>query len=150
MVHISLQNIFFFQFNSVKSWSQNIFFFQFNSVKSWSHFLTLFGVWTYLFKSEYTSFEPLFKITVPKGSHSHGGVAAFHVIDINQPSLPTPFYCVFASVSVFMALSTLFHSINSPNNTLLFHSVLPVLLPLIGPFNYILCGWLGLKHQLTN
>ena len=33
--------------------------------------------------------------------------------------------CVF--VSVFMALSTVFHSINSPDNSLLSHSVLPVL-----------------------
>ena len=46
------------------------------------------------------------------------------MFDINQPSLPTPFYFVLVSVSVFMALSTAFHSINSPNNSLLSHSVL--------------------------
>ena len=28
--------------------------------------------------------------------------------DINQPSLPTPFYSVFVSISVYMALSTVF------------------------------------------
>ena len=51
---------------------------------------------------------------------------------INQPSLPTPFYSVLVSVSVFMALSTVFHSINSPDNSPLFHYVLPVLfLPLL-------------------
>ena len=47
--------------------------------------------------------------------------------DINQPSLPTPFCSVLVSVSVFMALSTLFHSLNSPDNSPFSHSVLPVL-----------------------
>ena len=37
--------------------------------------------------------------------------------DINHLSLPTPFYSVLASLSVFMALSTVFHSLNSPNNS---------------------------------
>ena len=48
--------------------------------------------------------------------------------DINQPSLPTPVYSVLVSVSVFMALSTLFHSINSPDNSSLSRSVLLVLI----------------------
>ena len=57
--------------------------------------------------------------------------------DINQPSLPTPFYSVLVSISVFMALSTVFRSINSPDNSPFSHSVLPVLsLCPIGPFNY--------------
>ena len=34
-----------------------------------------------------------------------------HIFDINQSSLRTPFYSVLVSVSVFMALSTVFHSI---------------------------------------
>ena len=38
------------------------------------------------------------------------------------------FYSVLVSVSVFMALSTVFHSINFPDNSPLSHSVLPVLL----------------------
>ena len=37
--------------------------------------------------------------------------------DINQPNFPTRFYSVLVSVSVFMALSTVFHSINSPGNS---------------------------------
>ena len=45
----------------------------------------------------------------------------------NQPSLPTPFYSVLVSISVFVALSTVFQSTNSPNNSPLSHSVLPVL-----------------------
>ena len=47
--------------------------------------------------------------------------------DVNQPSLPTPFCSVLVSISVFMALLTVFHSKNSPDNSLFSHSVLPVL-----------------------
>ena len=65
---------------------------------------------------------------VPAGSPSHGGDVMVYVTDINQPSLPTPFYSVLVYVSVFMALSTLFHSINSPDNSSLSHSVLLVLI----------------------
>ena len=36
--------------------------------------------------------------------------------DINQPSLPTPFYSILVSISVFMSLSTVFHSVNYPEN----------------------------------
>ena len=47
-------------------------------------------------------------------------------------------YSVLVSVSVFLALSTVFHSISSPDNSLLSDSVLPVLtLCLIGLFNCI-------------
>ena len=52
---------------------------------------------------------------------------AVYVSDINQPSLSTPFYSVLVSVSVFMAFSTVFHSVNPPNSSSLSHSVLPVL-----------------------
>ena len=52
--------------------------------------------------------------------------------DINQPSFPTLFFSFFknsvlVSISVFMAFSTVFHSINSPDNSPLSHPVLPVL-----------------------
>ena len=73
---------------------------------------------------------------VPTGSPSCGGDVAVYVFDITQPSLPTPFYSVLVSVSVFMALSTVFHSINSPSNSPLCHSVLPVFFLLFGSFNY--------------
>ena len=52
---------------------------------------------------------------VPTGSLSSGGDAAVNFFDINQPSLITPFYSVLVSVSVFMALSAVFHFINSPD-----------------------------------
>ena len=65
-------------------------------------------------------------LTVPAGLPSHSGDVALYVLDINQPSLPTPFYSVLVSVSVFKAFSVVFHSINSPENSLLSHSVLAV------------------------
>ena len=64
---------------------------------------------------------------VPAGSPSRGGDVAVYVCNINQPSFPTPFYSVLVSISVFMALSTVFHSIHSPDNSPFSHSVLPVL-----------------------
>ena len=83
--------------------------------------------------------------------------------DINQPNLPTPFYSVLVSISLFMALSTVFHSINSPRQlstfSLCFSGLVSALLVLsticlfmkvsLYP-DIILCVWLGLKHQLTN
>ena len=64
---------------------------------------------------------------VPAGSPSRGGDVAVDVFDKKQPSLTTPFYSVLVSIFVFTALSTVFHSINSPDNSSLSHSVLPVL-----------------------
>ena len=61
------------------------------------------------------------------GSPLRGEDVAVYVFDINQPSLPTPLYSVLVSISVFMALFTEFHSINSPSNFPLSHSVPPVL-----------------------
>ena len=50
------------------------------------------------------------------------------VFNINQPSLPTPFYSVLVSISLFMALSTVFYSIYSPDYSPISHSVLQVLI----------------------
>ena len=61
------------------------------------------------------------------GSHARGGDATVYVMDKNQPSLPIPFYSVLVSISVFVAFSTVFHTINSPGNSPLSHSVLLVL-----------------------
>ena len=65
-------------------------------------------------------------IGVPTDLPSRDGDVVVYVQDINQPSLPTPFYSVLVSISVFMALSTVFHSINSDGSPLS-HSVRPVL-----------------------
>ena len=70
-------------------------------------------------------FHPV--LPVPAGSPSRDGDAAFYVFNINQPSWPTPFHSVLVSTSVFMALSAVFHSIKSPDNSPLSHSVLLVL-----------------------
>ena len=72
------------------------------------------------------------------------------------------FYSVLVSVSVFMAVSAGFHSINSPHNSPLTHSVRPVLsLPYwsfqlylllkvsLSP-DIILSNCLGWKHRMTN
>ena len=61
------------------------------------------------------------------GSPSRGWDVVVYAFDINQPNLPTPFYSVLVSVSVFMTLSSVFHSINPPDSSLLSHSVLLVL-----------------------
>ena len=78
------------------------------------------------YSPELTLYADSYSVSVPAGSPSRGGDVTVYVPDINQPSLPTPFYSVLVSVFVFMALSTLFHSINSPHNSLLSHSVLLV------------------------
>ena len=57
-------------------------------------------------------------VNVPAGSPSHGGnVVAYFFF----------FFFVLVSISVVMALSTVFHSINSPDNSPLSHSVLTLL-----------------------
>ena len=58
------------------------------------------------------------------------------MFDVNPPSLPTPFYSVLVSISVFMALSAVFHSINSYDNSPLSDSVLWSHLCPIGPFKH--------------
>ena len=57
-------------------------------------------------------------LQVSAGSPSRGGDVAVDVFDTNQPSLPTLFYSVLVSISVFRALSTVFHFINSPDTSL--------------------------------
>ena len=47
--------------------------------------------------------------------------------DTNQLTSPTPFHSVLVSISVFVALSTVLHSINSPKDSHFPHSVLLVL-----------------------
>ena len=58
---------------------------------------------------------------VPASSASRGcsrdGDVAVYVFDINQPNLPIPFYSVLVSISVFTALSAVFYSVNSPDNS---------------------------------
>ena len=74
------------------------------------------------------------------GSPSRDRDFVVYVKNINQPSLPAPFYSVLASVSAFVALLTVFYSINSPDKSPLSHSVLPVFF-----FFYALLVLTGLK-----
>ena len=55
------------------------------------------------------------------------GCCGLCLVDMNQLSLPTLFYSVLVSVYVFMALSTVSDSMNSPDNPPLSQSVLQVL-----------------------
>ena len=63
---------------------------------------------------------PLLRTSVPANSPSRGG-------DAVQLILPTPFDSVLVSISVFMALSSAFHSTNCSHNSPVSCSVLPVL-----------------------
>ena len=73
----------------------------------------------------------------PRGPPSRGGDVVVHAFDENQPSLPTPFYSVLVSISVFTAFSTVFHSMNSPDNSPLSHSVLPAIFLPYWSFSFI-------------
>ena len=67
-------------------------------------------------------------VSGPDGFTYMCGDVAVYAFDINQSSLPTPLYSVLASVSVFTALSNVFHSTNSLDNSSLSHSVLLILI----------------------
>ena len=59
-------------------------------------------------------------------SPSRGGDVAVYIFCRNQPMFLTPFYLALVSISVVMTLSTVFHSINSPDNFPFCYSVPPV------------------------
>ena len=94
-------------------------------------------------------YQPLL-VNVPAGSPSRGGDVAVYVFDINQPSLPTPFSSVLVSVSVFMALSTVFHSFSLCSSglisALLVLSAIYLFMKVSFSTDIILCGRPGLKH----
>ena len=102
-------------------------------------------------------------IVVLPGSPSRGGHVAVYIFDENQPSLPTPFYSVLVSIYVFMKLSTVSTSLNSPDNSPLSHSIssgfvsavlvltnICLLMKVSFSSDTIFRGRLGLKHQLTD
>ena len=93
-----------------------------------------------------------------------GGDAAVYVFDINQPSLPTPVYSVLCvCFCLYGPLNCI--SFHKFSRQLFAFSLCPpglisVLLVLSAMFFFfmkvsfspdiVLCGWLGLKHILTN
>ena len=89
--------------------------------------------------------------TVPPCPHVVGMLRFFcflFVSDVNQPSLPIPFYfySVIVSDTDFMALSTVFHFINSPNNSPHSHfslliSALLVLLAILSLYESLFQPW---------
>ena len=76
----------------------------------------------------YSHYYYYYHFLVSAGSPSVAGDVMVRVFDMHQLSLPTPFHSVLVSTSVSMALSTVFHSINSPDNSPFSHSVLPGLI----------------------
>ena len=80
---------------------------------------------------------PVSVLTVPTGSPSGGGDVAVLSLDINQPSLPTPFYSVLVCISVFMTLSTVFHFINSPDDSPFLALFFRSKFCLLDPFNNV-------------
>ena len=76
---------------------------------------------------------------VPRGSPTRGGNVAVYVFCINQPSFPASLYPVPVSISVCMALSTVFHSLYSPDNSPNSHCVLSVLFLPYWPFQLYIC-----------
>ena len=92
---------------------------------------------------------------VPAGSPSRGEDVAVCVFDINQPSLPTPFlfcFCVyFCFYGPFNCIS--FHKLSLQLcfiSALLVLSTVSFFMKVSFSPDIILCGWLGLKHQLTD
>ena len=75
-------------------------------------------------------------ICVPAGSPSCGGDVAVDVFDIKHPSSPTPYFAL-ASISVFKALSTVFHYINFLDTLRFLTLFLRSYFCLIGLFRYI-------------
>ena len=74
---------------------------------------------------------------VPTCSPSRGGDVAVCVFLYKPTELFYSFLFFLLSVSVLTALSTVFYSTNSPDNSPLSQSVLLVLFLHFGPFNYI-------------
>ena len=101
---------------------------------------------------------------VPTGSPSRGGDVMVYVLDTNQPSLPTLLFCsciYFYLYGPFNCIS--FHKFPKQLSTFLLcfsglisASVLSTMYLFtkvsfspVSP-DVTFCGWLGLKHQLTN
>ena len=61
--------------------------------------------------------QSLQQLTVPASSSSPGGDVVVYVSEIKPTKLAHFFYSLLVSISVLLALSTMFHSINSPDNS---------------------------------
>ena len=106
------------------------------SLDTFLHLLVSTMSWLLPFDShcECTPISVLVSCDAPSQVHLHVVGMLLFMSDINQPSLPTPFCSILVSISIFTALSTVFHSITSPYNSSLSHSVLPVLFLLYWSF----------------
>ena len=102
------------------------------------------------------------KRCVPAGSPSRGGDVTVYVLDISQPSLPTPFILFLYLFLSLWPFQLYFIPLILPTTLrfliLFFRSYLCLLIlstlylfmkVSLSP-DIILSGWLGSKHQLTN
>ena len=88
-----------------------------------------------VFKSHFIA-SMLHVSIVPKGSPSRGGDVAVYVFDINQLSLPTPFYSVLASICHYGPFNCI--SFHQNSTTLRFLTLFSrSYFCFIGPFNSI-------------
>ena len=100
-----------------------------SSLLSFSHLYCLSLILTVLLSSLLSYSHPycLSLKWVPVGSPSRGGDVTLYVWHKPTKLAHSFFYSVLASISDFMAHSTIFHSINSPDKSPFSDSVLPVL-----------------------
>ena len=103
-----------------------------------------------------------FIICPPSGSPSRGGDVVVNVKDINQPSLLTPFlfcscvyFCLYGPFNCISfhkfsrELSGFYLCSSSPNSAIAVLSTIYFFTKVSLSPDIILCGWLGLKHQLS-
>ena len=77
-------------------------------------------------------------MTAPTSPHLHGGDVAIYVFDIKSTELAHSFfYSVLVSILVFMALSTVFHLINFPDNSPFLGLFFQPYFGIIDPFNCV-------------
>ena len=112
------------------------------------------GLWA-KFISDFHYFVP----PVPAGSPSRGGDVTVYAFDINQPSLPTPFYSVLVYFCLYgpfncisfhkfsRELSTFSLCSSGPPSALSVLSAVYLFVKVSFSPDIILCDWLGLKHQ---
>ena len=89
----------------------------YNKLLSWKSYKSNLKCFTLYILSDVTVFRTGMLPESPSGLILFGGDVTVHALHINQLSFPTPFYYALVSISVFMALSSVFHPMNSPDNS---------------------------------
>ena len=91
-------------------------------------FATVIACWILYLRETYDSYPPSpFHHAFPRARLHVVGMLRYLSVTLTNRACPLLFYSVLVSISVSEALSTVFHSINSPDNSPFSHSVLLVL-----------------------